>query len=93
VKSLQLRERKQIAESRKYYLVCDYFLWQIFFSTFASHKSKNFIYIPYKAVMWDGEASKNKIHLLLENKKQNTFAFENNIELARVPWIHKEKEF
>ena len=41
--------------------------------------------------MWDAEASRNKTRLLLENKKQNTFASENNLESTKVPWIHKEK--
>ena len=32
----------------------------------------------------DAEASRNRTHLLLENKKQNTFASENNLEFTRV---------
>ena len=34
--------------------------------------------------MWDAETSKSKTHLLLENKKQNTFASENNLKSTRV---------
>jgi len=32
---------------------------------------------------------KSRTRLLLENKKQNTFVFENNVESTRVPYIHK----
>ena len=39
--------------------------------------------------MWEAEASKNRTHLLLENKKQNTFTSENNLEFTRVPRIHE----
>ena len=39
--------------------------------------------------MRDAEVSRSKIRLLLENKKQNTFASENNLESTRVPWIHE----
>ena len=35
-------------------------------------------------MMRDVEASRNRTHLLLENKKQNTFASENNLEFTRV---------
>ena len=47
------------------------------------------MYMWHKFVMRDAEASRSKTHPLLENKKQNTFAFENNLEFTRVPWIHK----
>ena len=40
--------------------------------------------IPF-ILMWDAEASRNKTRLLLENKKQNTFASENNLESTKVP--------
>ena len=43
--------------------------------------------------MRDVEALRSKTCLLLENKKQNTFISENNLESMRVPWIHKEKGF
>ena len=47
VKFLQLRRHKQIAESRKYCLMCNYFsLVYIFFSIFVSHKFGNFVVIP-----------------------------------------------
>jgi len=35
--------------------------------------------------MRDVEASRNRTHLLLENKKQNTFASENNLKSTRFP--------
>ena len=38
-----------------------------------------------QSLMWDAEASRSRICLLLENKKQNTFASENNLESIRVP--------
>ena len=41
--------------------------------------------------MQDAKASKSKTYLFLENKKQNTFAFENSLKFTRVFWIHKEK--
>ena len=41
--------------------------------------------------MRDAEALRNKTGQLLENKKQNMFAFENNFESTRIPQIHKEK--
>ena len=34
--------------------------------------------------MRDAEASRSRTHLLLENKKQNTFASENNLKSTRV---------
>ena len=43
--------------------------------------------------MRDAEVSKNRTRLPLDNKKQNTFASENNLESIKVPWIHKEKGF
>ena len=39
------------------------------------------------------QATRSKTHLLLENKKQNMFASENNLESTRIPQIHKEKGF
>ena len=36
-------------------------------------------------VMRDVEVLRSKTHLLLENKKQNTLVFENNLESTRVP--------
>lgn len=36
-------------------------------------------------LMWDVEASRSRIRLLQENKKQNTFDSENNFESMRVP--------
>ena len=39
----------------------------------------------FNMVIWNAEALRSKTRLLLESKKQNTFAFENNIESARVP--------
>ena len=35
--------------------------------------------------MWDVELSRSRTCLLLENKKQNMFVFENNFESMRVP--------
>ena len=48
VKSLQLCGRRKITEPHKYYLVWIIFLWCIFFSIFASHRSENFIHIPIR---------------------------------------------
>ena len=46
MKFLQLHGRKQIAKSRKYYLVCDYLsLRYIFSSIFTFHWSENFVHI------------------------------------------------
>ena len=39
--------------------------------------------------MRDTEALKNKTRLYLENKKQNTFSSENNLESTRVPLKYK----
>ena len=39
--------------------------------------------------MWDAEVSRSWTCLLLENKKQNMFTSENNLEFTRVPWIHE----
>ena len=36
-------------------------------------------------VMCDAEVARSRTLLLLENKKQNTFASENNLESMRVP--------
>ena len=36
-------------------------------------------------VMCDAEVTRSKTRLLLENKKQNTFVSENNLESTRVP--------
>jgi len=41
--------------------------------------------------MRDAEVPRNRVRLLLENKKQNTFASKNNLKFMKVPWIHKEK--
>ena len=35
-------------------------------------------------MMQDAEVIRNRTHLLLENKKQNTFASENNLKSMRV---------
>ena len=43
--------------------------------------------------MRDAEKLRSRTRLSLENKKQNTFISENNLESMRVPWIHKEKGF
>ena len=42
-------------------------------------------------MLTDAEALRSRTRLLLENKKQNTFTFENNLEYTRVPWIHKKE--
>ena len=42
--------------------------------------------------MWDAETSKSKTHILLENKKQNTFASENNLKSTRVLESTKKKD-
>ena len=47
VKSLQLRGRKQIAELRKYCLVCVIIFFYMSFFYFISHKFGNFVVIPY----------------------------------------------
>ena len=47
VKSLQLRGRKQIAEPRKYCLVCVIIFFYMSFFYFISHKFGNFVVIPY----------------------------------------------
>ena len=39
--------------------------------------------------MQNAEASKSRTRLLLENKKQNMFASENNLKSMKIPWIHK----
>ena len=39
--------------------------------------------------MQDVEVLRSRARLPLENKKQNMFAFENNLKFMRVPWIHK----
>ena len=36
------------------------------------------------------QAIRSKTHLLLENKKQNMFASENNLEFTRIPQIHED---
>ena len=36
-------------------------------------------------VMCDAEVARSRTRLLLENKKQNIFAFENNLESIKVP--------
>ena len=40
--------------------------------------------------MRDVEATRSKKCLLLNNKKQNTFSSENNLESTRIPQIHKD---
>ena len=36
-------------------------------------------------VMFDVEVARSRTRLLLESKKQNSFAFENNLKTTRVP--------
>ena len=40
-------------------------------------------------MVWDVNALKNKTHLFLENKKQNTLTSKNNLESTKVPRIHE----
>jgi len=52
-------------------------------------KLADYHYKPTPLVMLNTEASRNKIRLFLENKKQNMFSSENNLESTRVLLIHK----
>ena len=86
VKSLQVCGCKQITESRKYCLVCDYFsLAYIFFSIFASHWSENFVYIPITTIF-----TKNLRKFLIMKwlKKENLSKFISfNIVSQHIFWL------
>ena len=42
-------------------------------------------YFCCRSLMRDAEVSKNRTRLPLDNKKQNTFVSENNLESIKVP--------
>ena len=53
VKSLQLCGRRQIAEPHKYYPVCDYFFFYVYFSLFLHLTSLGILYIFPSYGSWD----------------------------------------
>ena len=58
-------------------LVCFFYLYIHFLLLGDCHKIGK--------VMVDVEVARSRTRLLLESKKQNSFAFENNLKTTRVP--------
>ena len=68
---------------------CMLLLYKSIFSSFTHNQRPQNCSKDCGKVMRDAKATRSRTCLLLENKKQNTFAFENNLESTKVPRIYE----